>query len=76
MSRELDSYNQRVIEAFRANGGVVEPASTSSCCITSARDQAANASPRSPTGVVQSTLAIFAPVFSGLQPPLPVPNWG
>ena len=25
MSRELDSYNQRVIEAFRANGGVVEP---------------------------------------------------
>jgi deazaflavin-dependent oxidoreductase (nitroreductase family) len=26
MSRELDSYNQRVIEAFRANGGVVEPA--------------------------------------------------
>ena len=26
MSRELDSYNQRVIEAFRANGGVVDPA--------------------------------------------------
>jgi len=25
MSRELDSYNQRVIEAFRANGGVVDP---------------------------------------------------
>jgi deazaflavin-dependent oxidoreductase (nitroreductase family) len=25
MSRELDSYNQRVIEAFRANDGVVEP---------------------------------------------------
>jgi deazaflavin-dependent oxidoreductase (nitroreductase family) len=25
MSRELDSYNQRVIEAFRANSGVVEP---------------------------------------------------
>ena len=26
MSRELDSYNQRVIDAFRANGGVVDPA--------------------------------------------------
>lgn len=25
MSRELDSYNQRVIEAFRANDGVVDP---------------------------------------------------
>ena len=25
MSRELDSYNQRVIDAFRANGGVVDP---------------------------------------------------
>ncbi len=25
MSGELDSYNQRVIERFRANGGVVEP---------------------------------------------------
>ena len=25
MSRERDSYNQRVIEMFRANGGVVEP---------------------------------------------------
>jgi deazaflavin-dependent oxidoreductase (nitroreductase family) len=25
MSRELDSYNQQVIDAFRANGGVVEP---------------------------------------------------
>jgi deazaflavin-dependent oxidoreductase (nitroreductase family) len=25
MSRELDSYDQRVIEAFRANGGVVDP---------------------------------------------------
>jgi deazaflavin-dependent oxidoreductase (nitroreductase family) len=25
MSRELHSYNQRVIEAFRANDGVVEP---------------------------------------------------
>ena len=28
MSSELDSYNQRVIETFRANGGVVEPGST------------------------------------------------
>jgi deazaflavin-dependent oxidoreductase (nitroreductase family) len=25
MSGELDSYDQRVIEAFRANGGVVDP---------------------------------------------------
>jgi hypothetical protein len=25
MSGDLDSYNQRVIEAFRANGGVVDP---------------------------------------------------
>ena len=25
MSRELDSYNQRVINAFRANDGVVDP---------------------------------------------------
>ena len=25
MSRELDSYDQRVIEAFRANGGAVDP---------------------------------------------------
>jgi len=25
MSRELDSYDRRVIEAFRANGGVVDP---------------------------------------------------
>jgi deazaflavin-dependent oxidoreductase (nitroreductase family) len=25
MSRELDSYNQQVIDAFRANSGVVEP---------------------------------------------------
>jgi deazaflavin-dependent oxidoreductase (nitroreductase family) len=25
MSRELDTYNQRVIDAFRANGGVVDP---------------------------------------------------
>jgi deazaflavin-dependent oxidoreductase (nitroreductase family) len=25
MSRGLDSHNQRVIEAFRANGGVVDP---------------------------------------------------
>jgi hypothetical protein len=42
MSCELDSYNQRLIEAFRANGGVVEPGSTYSCCIISARDQAEN----------------------------------
>ena len=25
MSREVDSYDQRVIESFRANGGVVDP---------------------------------------------------
>ena len=25
MTRELDSYDQRVIEVFRANGGVVDP---------------------------------------------------
>jgi hypothetical protein len=43
MSRELDSYNQRVIEAFRANDGGLNPGSTSCYCITSARDRAANA---------------------------------
>jgi hypothetical protein len=43
MSRERDSYNQRVIETFRANGGGGEPGPTYCCCITSARDQPANA---------------------------------